>query len=136
VNLIISGVIKMPKDTFFNLNVEKQERLIRAAISEFLKNGFEKGNVGNIAKSAGVAKGSMYQYFEDKKEIFMYSLRWAIDLFINKYSNHTIPKGTDIFDYFYQSSGQILQQLREEMSLRFLYRMLFSADTAVLMMRP
>ncbi|MGE5631871.1 MAG: TetR/AcrR family transcriptional regulator [Caulobacteraceae bacterium] len=104
----------MPKDTFFNLSAEKQEKIVRAAISEFLKHGFEKGNVGDIAKSAGVAKGSMYQYFENKKELFIYSVRWAMDLFMNKYSKYTIPKDTDIFDYFYQSSKQILVMLREE----------------------
>lgn len=42
---------------------------MRAAIGEFLKHGFEKANVGDIAKNAGVAKGSMCQYFENKKEL-------------------------------------------------------------------
>lgn len=107
----------MPKDTFSNLNEEKQEKLVRAAISEFLKHGFEKGNIGDIAKSAGVAKGSMYQYFENKRELYMYSVRWAIELFISKYNNHTIPKDINIFDYFYQSSEQMLLQLREEKEL-------------------
>ena len=43
----------MPKDTFFNLPMEKQEKVMRSAISEIIKYGFEKANVGNIAKSAG-----------------------------------------------------------------------------------
>ena len=108
---------KMPKDTFFNLNEEKREKLVRSAINEFLKHGFEKGNVGDIAKSAGVAKGSIYQYFENKKELFMYSVQWTLDLFINKYDKYIMPKDTNIFDYFYQSSEQILLQLREEKEL-------------------
>jgi AcrR family transcriptional regulator len=62
----------MPKETFFNLNEEKQEKVMRSAISEFLKHGFEKGNIGDIAKNAGVAKGSIYQYFENKRELFLY----------------------------------------------------------------
>jgi hypothetical protein len=42
----------MPKDTFFNLSFEKQEKVMRAAISEFSIYGFEKGIVGDIAKNA------------------------------------------------------------------------------------
>lgn len=107
----------MPKDTFYNLDEEKQNKVIRSAISEFLKHGFEKGNVGTIAKSAGVAKGSIYQYFENKKELFMFSVHWSLDLFIRKYDNYIIPKDINIFDYFYQSSSQMLLQLREEKEL-------------------
>lgn len=104
----------MPKDTFFNLNEEKREKVVRSAISEFLKHGFEKGNVGDIAKNAGVAKGSLYQYFEDKKELFMYSVSWSIELFIKKLQNDTVPGDINIFDYFYQSSAGTLMQIKEE----------------------
>lgn len=107
----------MPKETFNNLSAEKQEKIIRSAVSEFSKHGFEKGNVGSIAKNAGVAKGSIYQYFEDKKELFMYSVQWVVDIFIKKYNQHTIPKNINIFDYFYLSSSQVLQQLKEEKEL-------------------
>lgn len=115
----------MPKDTFFNLNKDKQEKVVRSAISEFLKKGFEKGNIGNIAKSAGVAKGSIYQYFESKKELFLYSVHWAVDLFIQKYSKNAIPKDMNIFDYFYQSSIPILQMLREEKELAIFIQNVF-----------
>jgi AcrR family transcriptional regulator len=107
----------VPKDTFFNLSEEKQENVIRAAVSEFLKYGFEKGNIGNIAKSAGVAKGSMYQYYENKKELFIYSVHWTSNYFFKKFNNYSILSGTDIFDYIFESSRQILQQIREEKEL-------------------
>ncbi|MFL0194053.1 TetR/AcrR family transcriptional regulator [Clostridium sp. WILCCON 0269] len=104
----------MPKNTFFNLNEEKQESVMRAAIDEFLKYGFEKGNIGNIAKNAGIAKGSIYQYFKNKKELFLYSVNWSVDLLLKKYNRYIMPKDTNIFDYFYESSKEILIQFREE----------------------
>ena len=109
----------MPKETFFSLHAEKQDKVMRSAISEFLRNGFEKGNVGNIAKNAGVAKGSMYQYFENKKELFLFSVRWAIELIMKKYDKYLAVKEKDIniFDYFYQSSREMWLQLREEREL-------------------
>lgn len=106
----------MPKGTFFNLNEEKQEKIMRSAISEFLNYGFEKGNVGDIAKNSGIAKGSMYQYFDNKKEIFLFSVRWAMELLLKKYDKYIIvkEKNINIFDFFYDSSKEMWTQLKEE----------------------
>lgn len=104
----------MPKDTFFNLSEEKREKVIRSAVSEFLKHGFEKANVGSIAKNAGVAKGSIYQYFENKKELFGYSVRWSVELLTKTSGRLILTEDKNIFDYFYQSSNQLLEQFRQE----------------------
>lgn len=109
----------MPKETFFNLNNEKQEKIMRAAINEFLNHGFENGNIGEIAKTAGVAKGSMYQYFENKRELFLFSIKWSIEFITKKYEKFlSIPTTkVNIFDYLYESSNTIVQQLKEEREL-------------------
>lgn len=106
----------MPKETFINLNEEKQENIMRAAIKKFSSQGYEKANIGDIAKDASVAKGSMYQYFENKKELFLYSLQWAMELLMKKYYKYmTVPdKNTNIFDFLYNSSRDIMIQMREE----------------------
>lgn len=106
----------MPKETFLNLPEEKQESVMRAAINEFMNRGFEKGNIGDIAKAAGVAKGSMYQYFENKKELFLYSVRWALELIMKKYNKVMLTdvKDINIFDYLYESSKETWLQMREE----------------------
>lgn len=106
----------MPKETFLNLPEEKQELVMRAAIDEFVNRGYEKGNIGDIAKAAGVAKGSMYQYFENKKELFLYSVKWALELIMKKYSKVMLTdvKDINIFDYLYESSKETWQKMREE----------------------
>lgn len=109
----------MPKDTFFNLSQDKQEKIMRSAISEFLSKGFERGNVGEIAKQAGVAKGSMWQYFEDKRELFLYAFDWSMDLLMGKYNSakaaHT--EKLTIYDYLYHLSRETWLQLREEQEI-------------------
>lgn len=109
----------MPKETFFNLNEEKQESVMRAAINEFSKQGFERGNIGEIAKKAGVSKGSMYQYFENKKELFLFSVKWATELLLKKYTVYpeAFKKGINIFDYLYETSKTTVLQMREEREL-------------------
>ena len=107
----------MPKETFFNFREDKQEKIIRSAVSEFLKLGFDKGNISHIAKNAGVAVGSMYQYFENKKELFLYSVQWAADFFFKKFNKFNPSDYADIFEYIEQSSREILLQIRDDKEL-------------------
>lgn len=64
----------MPKDTFFKLPQEKQDRILDAALDEFIKykDNYEKASVKRIAKEADIAIGSIYKYFEDKDDLFFY----------------------------------------------------------------
>jgi AcrR family transcriptional regulator len=62
----------MPKQTFFNLEDEKKNRIIEAAIDEFSQNNFHKASVTNIIDKADIASGSFYQYFEGKEDLFKY----------------------------------------------------------------
>ncbi|WP_238881844.1 TetR/AcrR family transcriptional regulator [Clostridium sp. YIM B02551] len=109
----------MPKDTFLNLPFEKQEKIMRAAINEFISNGFEKGNIGTIAKNAGVAKGSMYQYFENKRELFMFSVKWSLEFLVKKYSSYMTlgNKEIDLFEFLYANAKDVWVQMREEREL-------------------
>lgn len=109
----------MPKKTFFNLEEKKQETIMRSAVNEFLNHGFEKGNISNIAKNARVSKGSMYQYFENKKELFLFSVKWTVDFTSKKYGDYFISdnKDVNIFDLFYRSSKSIWIEMKEEREL-------------------
>ncbi|MGH3390326.1 MAG: TetR/AcrR family transcriptional regulator [Actinomadura sp.] len=62
----------MPTATWFRLNVAKRERVIKAAMREFGEHGYSTGSLNTIAREAGIAKGSLFQYFTDKLEFFAY----------------------------------------------------------------
>ncbi|WP_175989285.1 TetR/AcrR family transcriptional regulator [Bacillus sp. Marseille-Q1617] len=64
----------MPKPTFFNLNEEKRQILIEAAKKEFSRVSLYEASISNILKTAGIPRGSFYQYFEDKEDAFFYLL--------------------------------------------------------------
>jgi AcrR family transcriptional regulator len=64
----------MPKQTFLNLPEEKREFIINAAIDEFVEYGLENASTNRIVSNSGISKGSFYQYFEDKLDVFMYLL--------------------------------------------------------------
>ncbi|MCK8817902.1 TetR/AcrR family transcriptional regulator [Natroniella sulfidigena] len=62
----------MPSDTFFNLPQDKQERVLDAAIKEFSRFSYHKTSINRIVEEAEIAKGSFYQYFTGKKDLFKY----------------------------------------------------------------
>ena len=64
----------MPKQTFFNLSVGKQETLINAAMKEFSRVQLFEASISNIVRSAGIPRGSFYQYFDDKEDAFYFLL--------------------------------------------------------------
>jgi len=64
----------MPKDTFFNLPEEKRLLIESAATDEFGEYGFDNASINRIVAAAGIAKGSFYQYFEDKVDLFKHMI--------------------------------------------------------------
>lgn len=64
----------MPFETFFNLSEDKKKIIIDASMDEFSKNGYEKSSIANIIKKAGIPRGSFYQYFNDKLDLYKYIL--------------------------------------------------------------
>ena len=91
----------MPKQTFFNLPTEKRETIMNAAIEEFADYGLENASTNRIVKNSGIAKGSFYQYFEDKQDVFMHMLdlveQQEIEFFKDK---HPPSNNMDTFHYF------------------------------------
>ena len=49
----------------------KRERILRAAVDVFAKNGYFNAKVSEIAKAAGVADGTIYLYFDGKEDLLI-----------------------------------------------------------------
>ena len=64
----------MPKPTFHNLPAAKRDRIVNAAIDEFSAVPYVKATLDRIVDAAGISKGSMYQYFAGKADLY----RWLL----------------------------------------------------------
>jgi AcrR family transcriptional regulator len=91
----------MPKQTFLNLPEEKRQVIIEAAIDEFAEYGLETASTNRIVSSSGISKGSFYQYFEDKQDVFMYLL-FLLEQEKLEYvqEKHPPSNNMDTFEYF------------------------------------
>src|ERR1700720_3249114 len=57
---------------------ERRAAIIEAALDEFISRGFTATRLDDVAKRAGVAKGTIYLHFKDKESMFEELIRTAI----------------------------------------------------------
>ncbi|MEK6479582.1 TetR/AcrR family transcriptional regulator [Catalinimonas sp. 4WD22] len=62
----------MPKETFHNLKAEKKKKLIDGFLREFSIKSYDEASLSSVVKSLSIAKGSVYQYFEHKLDLFLF----------------------------------------------------------------
>ncbi len=66
----------MPKIVDEQMREATRHRIMRVAASEFARLGFDQANINVIAEQAGIGKGTIYLYFENKRELFLEMLRF------------------------------------------------------------
>jgi AcrR family transcriptional regulator len=57
---------------------ERRAAIVEAALEEFIARGFAATRLDDVAKRAGVAKGTIYLHFKDKESMFEELIRTAI----------------------------------------------------------
>lgn len=67
----------MPRQTFFNLPETKARAFLQAAFEEFTQLSYHDASLSAIVRKMGIAKGSAYQYFEHKKDLYFYLIHVA-----------------------------------------------------------
>jgi len=50
--------------------LHRQEEILAAAFEVFAAHGFEAARIDDVARQAGIAKGTIYLYFRDKEQLF------------------------------------------------------------------
>lgn len=98
----IQGEVKLPKKTFFNIPEEKREKITKMLIKYFAERPYSKVDIEDIAKECGIAKGSMYQYFENKKDMYFYAVKIATEKSLEILKDVNF-EDISIFDYVEQS---------------------------------
>ena len=100
--------MKCCTELFEKQNKDKQKRIIEAAILEFSEKGFENANTNKIARNANISVGSLFKYFENKTDLFLYIVKLAeAELESQIHSVLSMGKG------FFETVGMILSLIDE-----------------------
>lgn len=51
---------------------EKKQRIYQAALEEFVEHGFQNASTNRITQRAGISKGLLFHYFQNKKNLFLF----------------------------------------------------------------
>lgn len=82
---------------FNSLEPEKRARIINAALKEFARNGYEKASTNEIVKESDISKGSLFNYFNSKKELYLFLLDYVAEM-IEKIYAEVDWNETDFFE--------------------------------------
>ncbi|EIW19775.1 MULTISPECIES: TetR/AcrR family transcriptional regulator [Pelosinus] len=95
----------MPKDTFHNLSDDKKGKIFDAAVQEFSTRRFSEASINQIVKAAGIPRGSFYQYFSGKEDIFLYMFE---EILKEKrevvYQSKSLDPDADVFEICMQAT--------------------------------
>ncbi|MCR4428578.1 MAG: TetR/AcrR family transcriptional regulator [Caldiserica bacterium] len=119
----------MPRETFLNLPEEKRKRITEVLIRHFSSRGYYEVNLDQVAKDCGIAKGSLFQYFKDKGEMYLFAVDRAFQRFMEIVQGFDFKKGS-IFEYYesyFESSLEFL--IKEEDAYYLLERAFFYNDS-------
>lgn len=71
----MSDVLEMRPETRRRRKAERPQEILEAAFAEFSRNGYAMTTLDRIARRAGVTKGTIYVYFENKEHLFISMVR-------------------------------------------------------------
>lgn len=102
--------VKMPSKTFVNLEAEKRKRIIDATVFEFASKPYEQVMISDIIKKAKIPRGSFYQYFIDKEDLYIYIIdvikQEKMTFFESTLSNYNGLKFLDLVRKLYEEGVQ------------------------------
>ena len=94
---VVSAELPLIKLNRAERTAERRQAIIEAAMEEFISRGFAATRLDDIAKRAGVAKGTIYLHFKDKESMFEELIRTAIVPLVGRMQG-PLPTGGTVRD--------------------------------------
>lgn len=104
----------MPSQTFFNLDKEKQEKLISAAKQAFINFDYDNVSINQIIATANIPRGSFYMYFKNKDELFEYIINLEKKHLYDAIKNSFTVNNGDMYNSFKYLYEKIVDYILEK----------------------
>lgn len=100
----------MCTETFLHLPEEKRHRFLDAAWEEFTAVSFGEASINQIIRRAGIPRGSFYQYFTDKEDLFSYLMELIGSHFSRELRDLVVQADGDLFHTLLLCYDRFLQK--------------------------
>jgi TetR/AcrR family transcriptional regulator len=69
-------------ENFERTRAEEQERILQACIQQFAHHGYQGASTNAIVRQAGIPKGTLFFYFGNKKNLYLYVIDYAVKRYV------------------------------------------------------
>ena len=90
-------------EKLLNLEPNRREEIINAALKEFAAKGFDDASTNVIAKEAGISKSLMFHYVNNKKDFFLFLYDYCLEIIKKEYFDLIDLSEKDIFERLRQT---------------------------------
>ena len=104
----------MPSSTFFNLEKEKQTKLISNSLKEFANKKYHEVSINKIIANSNIPRGSFYMYFKDKEDLFEYLIELNTKEINKIIKNLLIANNGDLYNTFKMLFEEITKKYYKE----------------------
>jgi len=117
----------MPTETFFRLPEEKRQKVLAAIYGEFSSYSFDQVSINRIVQHADIPRGSFYQYFKDKNDLFFYLLSTFSEQVLERTGQLLAACGGDVFSVIPELFDWIVQKLSAPVEGFYIYKRLLGS---------
>jgi len=101
-------------ENFEKLPDEKKKMIIEICIEEFADKGYVNASTNNIVKNANISKGALFNYFGNKKNLFLYIMDYATNYYMDYLITRMKKNSPDFFERILDWAKLKLQVSLEE----------------------
>ncbi|CAM4241777.1 TetR/AcrR family transcriptional regulator [Lacicoccus alkaliphilus] len=80
------------RDAFKKLDPSRQAEILNAALDEFAQYGYKDASTNRIVKHAGMSKGMLYYYFENKEDVYFTCTEYTLERVRDELLSWDLPK--------------------------------------------
>jgi AcrR family transcriptional regulator len=118
---------------FFELPLEKQQRILNATMEVFSKNDYKRAITDDIAALAGISKGLLFYYFHNKKALYFYVFEYSTEIIMKEVCNDDYKKIDDFFELMLHSMYVKIKLMKENPYIYdFIFKVYFETDENVI----
>lgn len=100
-------------EKFFQLPVEKQEKILNAGYEVFSQNSYKNSPMSEIAAAANISKSLLFHYFKNQKELYLYLWDHCARLTIERLTQSGCYEQTDLFEAMEKGMYAKMEIIRE-----------------------
>ncbi|MDR2044085.1 MAG: TetR/AcrR family transcriptional regulator [Clostridium sp.] len=97
---------------FFDLNKEKQDRMMNAALKVFALHGYRHASTDDIVREAGISKGLLFHYFGTKLGAYAFVYDYSVRFLALELRACVKPQEKDLFELVKQVEQAKMQAMK------------------------